>query len=136
MFFPKSLLKRYMIYCTYVCALLNIYMTKIISLVNFLMLTLFLLLHCKTIFASFNIFWLTTISAIRESTQYTRYAHCKIVGLAMRIVDIQLQCTQCTGYVLYLNTVGIGHKRRNSKDTNPLMSSLLVIFVWGGVAIL
>jgi hypothetical protein len=24
----------------------------------------------------------------------------------------------------------------NFKDTNPLMSSLLVIFVWGGVAIL
>ena len=24
------------------------------------------------------------------------------------------------------------HGRRNFKDTNPLMSSLLVIFVWGG----
>ncbi len=34
--------------------------------------------------------------------------------------------------------VGFGqlHKRRNFKDANPLMSSLLVIFVWGGVAIL
>ncbi len=28
------------------------------------------------------------------------------------------------------------HGRRNFKDTNPLMSSLLVIFVWGGEAIL
>jgi hypothetical protein len=28
------------------------------------------------------------------------------------------------------------HGRRNFKDTNPLMSSLLVIFVLGGVAIL
>jgi hypothetical protein len=28
------------------------------------------------------------------------------------------------------------HGRRNSKDTNPLMSSLLVIFVWGSEAIL
>jgi hypothetical protein len=28
------------------------------------------------------------------------------------------------------------HKRMNFKDTNPLMSSLLVTFVWGGDAIL
>jgi hypothetical protein len=28
------------------------------------------------------------------------------------------------------------HGRRNFKDTNPLMSSLLVIFVWGGETIL
>ncbi len=28
------------------------------------------------------------------------------------------------------------HGRRNFKDTNPLISSLLVIFVWGGEAIL
>ncbi len=28
------------------------------------------------------------------------------------------------------------HGRRNFKDTSPLMSSLLVIFVWGGEAIL
>jgi hypothetical protein len=27
------------------------------------------------------------------------------------------------------------HGRMNFKDTNPLMSSLLVIFVWGGEAI-
>ncbi len=31
---------------------------------------------------------------------------------------------------------GGGNGRRNFKDTNPLMSSLLVIFVWGGEAIL
>jgi hypothetical protein len=30
----------------------------------------------------------------------------------------------------------LAHGRRNFKDTNPLMSSLLVIFVWGGEAIL
>jgi hypothetical protein len=28
------------------------------------------------------------------------------------------------------------HGRRNFKDTNPLISSLVVIFVWGGEAIL
>ncbi len=28
------------------------------------------------------------------------------------------------------------HVRRNFKDTNPLMSSLLVVFVWGGETIL
>jgi hypothetical protein len=28
------------------------------------------------------------------------------------------------------------HGRRNFKNTNPQMSSLLVIFVWGGVATL
>jgi hypothetical protein len=32
--------------------------------------------------------------------------------------------------------VSLNHGRRNFKDTNPLMSSLLVIFVWGGEAIL
>jgi hypothetical protein len=33
-------------------------------------------------------------------------------------------------------SIGPRHGRRNFTDTNPLMSSLLVIFVWGGVAIL
>jgi hypothetical protein len=31
---------------------------------------------------------------------------------------------------------GCYHRQRNFKDTNPLMLSLLVIFVWGGEAIL
>ena len=30
----------------------------------------------------------------------------------------------------------VDHGRRSFKDPNPSMSSLLVIFVWGGVAIL
>jgi hypothetical protein len=34
------------------------------------------------------------------------------------------------------DSVNGDHKRRNFTDTNPLMSSLLVIFVWGFVAIL
>ncbi len=40
-----------------------------------------------------------------------------------------IYCTYLHFYVMY-------HGRRNSKGTNPLMSSLLVIFVWGGEAIL
>jgi hypothetical protein len=32
--------------------------------------------------------------------------------------------------------VGVYHGQRNFKDTNPLMLSLLVVFVWGGEAIL
>ncbi len=36
----------------------------------------------------------------------------------------------------YAAPLPLTHGRRNFKDTNPLMSSLLVIFVWGGEAIL
>ncbi len=36
----------------------------------------------------------------------------------------------------YVNCISDIHGRSNFTDTNPLMSSLLVIFVWGGEAIL
>ncbi len=48
-----------------------------------------------------------------------------IAGMPVLKVSRGLGCTQI-----------LPHKRRNFKDTNPLMSSLPVIFVWGDVAIL
>jgi hypothetical protein len=39
-------------------------------------------------------------------------------------------------YTLMVHKLLVVHGRKNFKDTNPLMSSLLVIFAWGGEAIL
>jgi hypothetical protein len=51
-------------------------------------------------------------------------------------LEAELECPVCLGMrIRVLIPVSQAHGRRNFKDTNPLMSSLLVIFVWGGEAI-
>jgi hypothetical protein len=46
------------------------------------------------------------------------------------------KCEKSQNHCTLMRILTSFHGRRNFKDTNPLMSSLLVIFVWGGEAIL
>ncbi len=54
----------------------------------------------------------------------------RVVSRGEHVLDAQ------AGTGTRLHSTDDRHGRRNFKDTNPLMSSLLVIFVWGGEAIL
>jgi hypothetical protein len=56
----------------------------------------------------------------------------KVLELSMEI----LLLGQLASVRTFNSQWGEKHGRRNFNDTNPLMSSLLVIFVWGSKAIL
>jgi hypothetical protein len=77
---------------------------------------------------------------------FVLFPHFLVMRRSFIIVDVPPcpgENTACwwSAYILFRHTGDIGtvpctHGRRNFKDTNPLMSSSLVIFVWGGVEIL
>jgi hypothetical protein len=59
------------------------------------------------------------------------------ISLVIWSMQYSVYCTYI--FNIYFNICmhfRVYHGRRNFKDTNPLMSSLLVIIVWGGEAIL
>ncbi len=77
----------------------------------------------------------TTISFSQGNCCSSGKVHLELFCLYSRLHVQQLNSSPIPDVICH-RCKQLDHGRRNFKDTNPLMSSLLVIFVWGVEAIL